>query len=73
MFNFVMLEDGWLNFMENNIKYCGSPLDISCDNPECEDCCEHNFDSSEGYTCINCGKQGDIGALIDAAEYDMDR
>jgi hypothetical protein len=32
--------------------------------------CEHEFDWDEGYTCLNCGEQGDIGGLIDAA---MDR
>jgi hypothetical protein len=42
---------------------------------ETEDCireaeseCEHEFDWEEGYTCLNCGKQGDIGALIDYAQ-----
>ena len=34
-----------------------------------EEACEHEFDINEGYTCLNCGEQGDIGALIDATEY----
>lgn len=35
----------------------------------CQECCEHEFDWDEGYTCLNCGLQGDIGELIDALEY----
>lgn len=44
-----------------------------CEDVGCDECCMHNFDPSEGYTCINCGKEGDVGQLIDAAEYDMER
>lgn len=40
-----------------------------CQDAECEVHCEHAFDVDEGYTCLNCGAQGDIGELIDAAEY----
>lgn len=40
-----------------------------CDNPECEegylldgeqcqDCCDHAFDSSEGFMCEFCGLEG---------------
>jgi len=28
----------------------------------CTRCCEHEYDWDEGYTCLNCGNQGDIGA-----------
>lgn len=35
----------------------------------CEECCEHQFDMDEGYMCLECGAQGDIGALIDSLEY----
>jgi hypothetical protein len=35
---------------------------------DCPECCKHSFDAEEGYTCLNCGKQGDIGKLIDATE-----
>lgn len=38
----------------------------------CTACCEHDFDMDEGYTCLNCGEQGDYGDLIDAAEYRFD-
>lgn len=31
--------------------------------------CEHEFDWDEGYTCINCGEEGDVGEAIDNAEY----
>ena len=34
-----------------------------CENPECDEesctvCCDHEYDPSEGYTCLNCGKDG---------------
>ena len=25
----------------------------------CVECCEHEFDPDEGFTCLNCGKQGE--------------
>lgn len=28
------------------------------DESDCPDCCEHELDSSEGYTCLNCGTEG---------------
>lgn len=28
------------------------------DDDVCEKCCEHEFDSSSGYECLNCGKEG---------------
>jgi hypothetical protein len=42
-----------------------------CNDAECEVHCEHDYDVDEGYTCLNCGKQGDLGELIDAAKYHM--
>lgn len=24
----------------------------------CQDCCDHDYDPDEGYTCINCGAEG---------------
>lgn len=44
----------------------------------CNDCdwdaqCEHEYDWEEGYTCLNCGEQGDVGELIDALDYMEDR
>lgn len=51
------------------------PICEACDTTDggegCQECCEHEFDSSEGYTCINCGADADMGSLIDAAEYSM--
>lgn len=40
--------------------------------PACPECCEHEFDWDEGYTCLNCGAQGDVGRLIDSWEYTTD-
>lgn len=34
---------------------------------EMRETCEHEFDPDEGYTCLNCGEQGDIGSLTDRA------
>jgi len=42
---------------------------------ECEskaDCCEHEYDWDEGYTCLNCGEQGDPGEAIDAVMDSME-
>lgn len=35
--------------------------DAGCpdDGISCPECCEHEFDWDEGYTCLNCGEQGD--------------
>ena len=55
--------------------------EINCPNCEdkgelsgiaCQACCPHEFDWEEGYTCLNCGEQGDIGGLIDSV-YDSMR
>lgn len=35
-------------------EYCGQPAVTDI----CESCCDHEFDASEGFTCINCGKDG---------------
>jgi hypothetical protein len=32
----------------------------------CQDCCEHEFDSSEGYMCLNCNKEGAEDVFADA-------
>lgn len=37
----------------------------------CRECCEHKYDLARGYMCEYCDEQGDIGSLIDAAEYRM--
>jgi hypothetical protein len=54
-----------------------SPTDCGeCDglDEQCQACCEHEYDVDEGYMCLNCGKQGDIGRLIDRAmDYGEDR
>jgi hypothetical protein len=40
----------------------------------CTECCEHEFDSSEGYTCLNCGTDGtDTLACIAEDTYGRDR
>jgi len=42
------------------VKECGG-----CESESCQDCCPHEFDMDEGYMCLGCGKQGDIGRLTD--------
>lgn len=44
--------------------------DRDCYHEDCQTCCSHEFDPDEGYMCLNCGLQKDIGEMIDAA---MDR
>jgi hypothetical protein len=41
----------------------------SCEGCEdtCEQCCDHEFDASEGFMCINCGKDG-LEEMFAAAE-----
>lgn len=39
-----------------------------CEEPECQDCCDHEPDSSEGYHCSNCGK--DCSEGVASAAYD---
>ena len=49
--------------------YC-SELTVTPETLEsCEECCGHDY---EEFMCLNCGKEQDIGALIDAAEYRFD-
>ena len=36
--------------------------------PGCDKCCDHEFDPSEGFTCLNCGKDGAEEVL--SAAYD---
>lgn len=37
------------------------------DGVTCPECCEHEYDWDEGGMCLNCGDQGDFGAVIDFA------
>lgn len=39
-----------------------------CDNEECQDCCDHEYDPDEGYMCLNCGKNG-YEEACDRAEF----
>ena len=34
----------------------------------CQECCEHEFDADEGYTCLGCGLDGSEDVM--AAAYD---
>lgn len=43
-------DTGIVNITVNGIK----------DTEFCQECCEHEFDSSEGFMCIDCGFQGGI-------------
>lgn len=44
-------------------EYCGESYNEA---DACEECCEHEFDSSEGYICLNCGKDGSEDVMSDA-------
>lgn len=37
---------------------CGTKLSKDDCYDVCEECCEHEYDSSEGYMCLNCGADG---------------
>lgn len=28
-----------------------------CEETDCQECCDHEWDSSEGFMCINCGAE----------------
>lgn len=32
--------------------------DYEVEGKACQACCPHEFDASEGYTCLHCGKDG---------------
>lgn len=36
---------------------------LQCDEYRCQECCHHEFDSTKCYTCLGCGKQGEIHSL----------
>ena len=40
---------------------------------QCQECCPHEFDSSEGYTCLNCGKEGAEEVMSAAYDRAKDR
>ena len=50
---------------------CGEPL-LDPSQMTCQDCCEHEFDPSEGFMCINCGLQGELSDVYDE-DYGRDR
>lgn len=39
--------------------------DQACVDSGCQECCEHEFDPDEGFTCINCGEQGEMSDVYD--------
>lgn len=49
---------------------CKEPIAVA--GYECQECCEHDYDPDEGYSCLNCGKSGEdyLASRIDDA---MDR
>ncbi len=50
---------------------CGESIEPQ--NDACEECCDHDFDPSEGFTCLTCGKDGTedmVCAAHDFAERD---
>lgn len=51
---------------DNKCENCGA----DCESFVCEECCEndigHEFDSSEGFMCLNCGREGLEDMMADA-------
>lgn len=45
-----------MNEIKYNCEACKDTGEIEGKN--CQDCCDHEFDSSEGYMCLNCDKEG---------------
>lgn len=43
-----------------------------CLDSGCQECCEHDFDPGEGFTCLNCGLQGEPSDVYDE-DYGSDR
>lgn len=50
--------------------HCGAEV---FDFEVCEQCCEHDFDSSEGYHCLSCGKDGTEEVMSAAYDRMKDR
>lgn len=40
-----------------------------CESESCQDCCDHEFDPSEGYMCILCGREGLEDVMCAAEDY----
>lgn len=51
--------------------YDCAPSEGGCGKEGCKDCCSHEWDSSEGGMCINCGRE-DYYNFIDE-DYGKDR
>lgn len=43
------------------------------DDEPCQSCCDHEFDPSEGYTCLNCGLDGLESSMSRAYDMAKDR
>lgn len=39
-------------------------MSCPCDKPECQECCEHDWDMDKNM-CLECGLLYDVGAAID--------
>lgn len=44
----------------------------NCLGKSCRECCQHEYDWDEGFMCLNCGEQGDVGEAIDLAQMTED-
>lgn len=42
------------------------------DGEGCEECCDHDYDSSEGYHCLNSGKDGSEDVMAAAFDHAKD-
>jgi hypothetical protein len=59
-------------FDKKKTKLSSCTNDQSCLDNGCRECCEHDFDPSEGFTCNNCGEQGEASDVYDE-DYGKDR
>ena len=46
--------------------------DQECLDRGCQECCEHDFDPSEGFICLYCSLQGEPSDVYDE-DYGLDR
>jgi hypothetical protein len=44
--------------LSHHPKYaCGSPPESPCEDEDCQECCQHEYDPGEGMMCVNCSKE----------------
>lgn len=74
-FSYIRYSSPNKGFVWWKLSMWGAPICEVCNtsdggtNASCPACCEHEYDWSEGYTCLNCGHEGDVGGYIDSIEH----